>query len=236
VCDFNMNLAAVRRRYIPSEMMLLAGLSMGDEIDPMSFIDRIRKGAAATSGIVPVIIKIYHINVDYLVTKLQGMAPDLMPVLAKRLNEWQRLDVHEMMASNGLPSISTLARLGLVEPARGKIAWGWVCYRTMSAIHEYTLYNQERMPLIESRTKDELTAELVRLVKASPSPVDDETITDCLYRIVKVTGWRRCLLVADDCGVKVTEIPVKDLLSDIYDGSLKGLVLAGVNAPDSFGY
>jgi hypothetical protein len=76
VCDFNKNLAAVRRRFMPSEMMLLAVLSMGYEIDPMSFTDLIRKGVAATSGIVPVIIKKYHIKVDYLVTKLQGLAPD----------------------------------------------------------------------------------------------------------------------------------------------------------------
>jgi hypothetical protein len=217
-------------------MMLLAVLSMGYEIDPMSFTDLIRKGVAATSGIVPVIIKKYHIKVDYLVTKLQGLAPDLKQVLVKGLGEWQNLDVTEMMASNGLPSISTLARLGLVEPAKGEVAWGWFCYRNLSAIYEYALYNPERMPTTESRTTDELAAELVRLVEASPSPMDDETITDCVYRIMKVTGWRRCLLVADDRGVKVTDIPVKDLLHDHYDGSLKGLVLAGVNAPDSVGH
>jgi hypothetical protein len=236
VSDFNENLAAVRRRFMPNEMMLLAGLSMGHAIDRVSFTDLIRKGVAATSGIVPVIIKKYDIKENYLVTKLQGMAPDLMQVLVKRLGEWQGLDIDEMMASNGLPSIDSLARLGLVEPAKGKIAWGWFCYRNLSAIYEYALYNPERMPPTESRTTDELAAELVRLVEASPSPMDDETITDCVYRIMKVTGWRRCLLVADNRGVKVTDIPVKDFLRDRYEGSLKGLVLAGVNAPDSVGH
>jgi hypothetical protein len=92
------------------------------------------------------------------------------------------------------------------------------------------------MPPTESRTTDDLAAELVRLVEASLSPLDDETITDCVYRIVKVTGWRRCLVVADDRGVRVTEISVKALLRDRYEGTLKGVVLAGVNAPDSVGH
>ena len=63
--------------------------------------------------------------------------------------------------------------------------------------------------------------------------MDDSTVLDCVYRLVKVTGLRRCLVVADDRGVRVTEIPVKDLLQDLYQGALKGVVLAGVNAPDS---
>jgi hypothetical protein len=233
VSDFNENLAAVRRRFMPKEMMLLAGLSMGHEIDPMTFTDLIRKGVAATSGIVPVIIKKHDINKDYLVTKLQGMAPDLMQVLVKRLGEWQRLDIDEMMASNGLPSISTLARLGLVEPAKGEIAWGLFCFRNGLSVYEFVLRHPERMPETESRTTYELAAELVSLVDASPSPENDAMVWDCIYRIVRVTGWRRCLVEADDRGVRVTEVPVRDLLEGRYQHTLD-VVLAGVNAPDNF--
>ena len=230
--DFNNNLAAVRRRFKPAEMMLLAGSAMGRKVDPVGFAEQVRRDVAASSGVFPMIIKKYRINAEYLVTKLQATSPELMEVLLARLGDWQQLDVDEMMAENGLPSVSTLSRLGLVEPA-GVAAWGLVCLRHASAIYEFVLNRPERMRLAESRTADAVAADLIQLVEAAPSPLDDETVLDCVYRLVKVTGLRRCLVVADDRSVRVTEIPVKDLLQDLYQGSLKGVVLAGVNAPDS---
>jgi hypothetical protein len=229
-------LAAIRRRFRPAEMMLLASSAMGRKIDPVGFAEQVRRDFAS-GGIFAMIVKKYDIKAEYLVSKLASTPAEMMEVLATQLDEWQRLDIGEMMASNHLPSISTLQRLGLIEPDKGDVAWGWFCFRNRClAIYEYALHHPERMPPTESRTTDDLAAELVRLVEASLSPLDDETITDCVYRIVKVTGWRRCLVVADDRGVRVTEISVKALLRDRYEGTLKGVVLAGVNAPDSVGH
>jgi len=40
------------------------------------------------------------------------------------------------------------------------------------------------------------------------------------------------LVVADDNRVRVTEVLIRRFLSDLYDGALERLALAGVNAPD----
>jgi len=235
VSDFNEKLAKVRRTILPNEMMLLAGLSMGNNIDPLNFVDHIRKGVAASSGIIPRVIKQKKINAKYLVDKLQSMVPELIEVLVERLGEWQRLNIDEAMAYDGLPSISTLARLGLALPDKGDIAWGWFCFRNGSSVYEFVLHHPERMPETESRTTYELASELVGLIDASPSPQNDALVWDCVYRIVKASGWRRCLVAVDDHSVKVKEIPIAHLLQGRYDGTLeKGVIIAGVNAPDPF--
>ncbi len=224
------NLAAVSRRFRPAEMQLLAASAMGRKVDAAGFADQVRKDVAA-GGVFAKIVQ-DRFNPEYLVSKLQSTPDEMMQVLLARLGDWQRLPIDEAMAINGLPSISTLQRLGLIEPD-GAAAWGRFCFRNQSKCYEFDLHHPERMPLSESRTTDELAAELVRRVEASPSPLDDETVWDYVYRIVKITGWRRCLAVAGDRGVRVAEIPVSHFLRDRYDGTLNDVVLAGVNAPDS---
>lgn len=233
--DFNENLAKVRRTFVPNEMMLLAASAMGRTIDPDSFAEQVCKDVAASSGVFPLMIKEHGINASGLVNKLRRMAPELKAVLVAQLGAWQRLDIDEMMASNHLPSVSTLARLGLVEPDKGDVAWGWFCFRNGLSVYEFVLHHPERMPDTESRTTYELAAELVWLIDASPTPLDDAMVWDCVYRIVRASGWRRCLVAVDDHSVKVSEIPIADLLQGRYEGTLgKGVVIAGVNAPDPF--
>jgi hypothetical protein len=231
--QMNKNLAAIRRRFCSGEMILLAGSAMGRAIDPSSFALQVRKDVAAPTGVFPMMIKRFGINADNLLKKLQATPPELMEVLLAQLGKWLRLDIDEMMASNGLPSISTLQRLGLIEPDKGEVAWGWFCFRNGLSVYEFVLHHPERMPDTETRTTYELAAELVWLIDASPSPADDTMVWDCVYRIVKASGWRRCLVAVDDHSVKVAEIPIADLLQGRYEGTLKGVVLAGVNAPDN---
>jgi hypothetical protein len=133
VRDLNDDLAPVRRRFRACEMMLLAGSFIGRTNAPISFAKQVRKDVAAPSGVFPMMIKKFDINADYLVTKLQAMPPELMEVLLAQLGEWHRLDIDEMIANNGLPSISTLQRLGLIEPDKGEVAWGLLCFRNGSS-------------------------------------------------------------------------------------------------------
>ena len=55
-----------------------------------------------------------------------------------------------------------------------------------------------------------------------------------IYRIAKSTGWRRCLIKAENGVTTVSEIAVDGLMSDLYDKSLDKLVLAGVNAREKY--
>lgn len=234
--EFNKNLARVRNTFTRNEMMLVAGLSMGiATTDPMSFADQINARVATSSGIVRKTIKRHKIDAGWVVTRLQRLTPAEMEVLLVQLFRWQCLDVREMMASNGLPSVCTLARMGLVEPAEGDIAWGWCCFRNGSTVYEFILHHPERMPQHENRTTYELAAELAWLIDASPSPLDDAMVLDCVYRTMKASGWRRCLVTIDDHGIKVAEVSIADLLHDRYEGTLEdGVVMAGVDAPDVF--
>lgn len=228
--DFNDPLSKLSRRFRPAEMMLLAGSAMGRELDPAGFADQVREDIAS-GNVFAMMIRDYSINPASVLSKLKQTSDDnLMDVLLARLDDWQRLPYDESMARNGLPSISTLQRLGLIPV--GAAAWGWFCFRDPLATYEYALDYPQRLPAAESRTVDELAAELVRRVEASRSPLDDDKVLDCIYRILHITGWRRGLLVADDSGVRVREITVKELLLGCYEGELKGVALAGVNAPD----
>ena len=231
-------------------MQLLAAALMGSNIDAAGFADQVGKRLAPGGDLARLLAKLNadarreakenrkseneaeQIKPRYLLSKLEHMSSETMVVLLVQLHRWWQLPGNEMTAHNGLPSICTLQRLGLVEPD-DDIAWGWFCFRDQSAWYEFVLHNPQRMPLSESRTTDELTAELVRSVETSPSPLHDETIWDLVYRIVKVTGWRRCLVVSDGGKVRVTEVPIHLILNDFYTRTLRKVTLAGVNAPDT---
>jgi hypothetical protein len=85
VSDFNNNLAEVRRRFRPAEMMLLAGSAMGRKIDPIGFVEQVRRDVAASSGVFPMMIQKYRLNAGYLVSKVQSTRAELMEVLLARL-------------------------------------------------------------------------------------------------------------------------------------------------------
>jgi hypothetical protein len=230
--NINCDLAAIRRRFRPSEMQVLAASAMDHEIDAASFADHVRDDLAS-GGVYAMMAQRYDVNAVRLVSKVRSTSAELTAVLLARLGDWKRLPYDESMGGNALPSICSLQRLGLAE-TEGPPAWGWFCLRNGLKVFEFVLRHPARMPLAESRTMDDVAAELVRLAEASPSPLADKSVWDCVYRLVKVTGWRRCRLTVDECGVQVSEIPIADFLSDLYDGTLQGVALAGVNAPDEY--
>jgi hypothetical protein len=233
--NFNENLATIRRLFRAREMQLIAGSAMGRVIDPATFAQQVREDVSASAGVFLMMVEEMTkegINANYVPTKLKKMSDELVGVMLIQLQKWARLDRREMMGSNGLPSICSLQRLRLIEPDSGEIAWGWFCYRNHFSVYEFALRHPERMPETETRDTYQLAGELVWLIDASPSPENDPMVLDCAYRIVKRTGWRRCLVTVDDHRVKVAEIPIADLLQGRYEHTMDGVVLAGVNAPD----
>jgi hypothetical protein len=103
------------------------------------------RGGLAMGSVLAMIAKKYKV-LKHLVPKLRSTPKELMDVLVARLGEWHELDIDEMMASNGLPSVCTLQSLGLIEPTAGVAAWGYFCFRKRLKTREFLLYHPERRP------------------------------------------------------------------------------------------
>ncbi|OYU87666.1 MAG: hypothetical protein CFE29_22795 [Bradyrhizobiaceae bacterium PARB1] len=214
-------------------MMLLASSAMGRTLDPETLVSQVRDDMA-NLPVFKMILRRFGIGEDVLNSKLAATTFEMRSAIMDKLNEWSRLDTDESMGRNALPSIATLKRLGLISPDDENAAWGYLCLRTDMNVTEFVLREPERAASAAEGDVQTLASNLVTASESSAQPVADDALYEIIYRIVKSTGWRRCLVVADGGGVKVSEIPVATLLSDIYGGSLEGLVLAGVNAPDTF--
>jgi hypothetical protein len=225
-------LARASRRFRAAEMMVLAGSVFGRKLDQNSLVAQVRHDMASRS-VFKMMIARYNVSEERLNSKLASTPSDLREAILERLNEWQGLDPEEAMASNGLPSIATLQRMALIEP-NGPAAWGYFSLRVGMTNYEFVLREPELAASAEAGRPDELAAELVRLAETSEDPATDDMVMSSIYRIVKSTGYRRCMVVSDGFGTKLSEIPVPAFLSDLYDKTLKNLVLAGVNAPDCF--
>lgn len=231
--NFEELLAAARRRFRAPEMMLLASTVMGRTLDPDSLVEQVRHDMS-TSAVFKQMLHRYDIHEDRLNSKLAGTPYDLREAILLRLIEFHRLDTDEAMGTNALPSVATLQRMGLVLPNAGDPAWGFFCVRVGMRFTEFVLRHPERLALVSDGNVQTLAEELVDRFETASSAAENDEMMEIVYRIAKSTGWRHGLVVSDGDGVKATKIAISELLSDVYDSSLQGLVLAGVNAPDPF--
>lgn len=231
--NFEELLAAARRRFRAPEMMLLASTVMGRTLDPDSLVKQVRDDMA-TSAVFKMMLQRYDIHQERLNSKLAGTPYDLREAILIRLNAFHRLDTDEAMGANALPSVATLQRMGLVLPNAGDPAWGFFCVRVGLRFNEFVLRHPERLASVSDGDVQTLAEELVDRFETASSAADKDAMWEIMYRIAKSTGWRHGLVVSDGHGVQASEIAIAELLSDVYDSSLQGLVLAGVNAPDPF--
>jgi hypothetical protein len=220
------------RRFRPGEMMILAGAAMGRKLSAATLVDQVREDLAR-NPFFKMTAQRYGINQLHFISKLESTRLELREVIVKRLGDWCCLKTGEMMAANGLPSIASLQRVGLVIPKiGGDPAWGFFCVRTMTQTSEFLLRDVVQAVAVEETDLGTLASNLVMLVDAPQSRSNTDLVFKAIYRIVACTGWRRCLVLADDGIAKVSEISVEAFLNDLYSDSLNGVLLAGVNAPD----
>ncbi|OYU88245.1 MAG: hypothetical protein CFE29_18090 [Bradyrhizobiaceae bacterium PARB1] len=231
--NFEELLAVARRRFSASEMMLLASSAMGRTLDPDSLVEQVGHDMA-TMPVFQMMLERYNIRKDRLNSKLAGTPHELRVAILIQLNAFHRLGTDEAMGANALPSIATLRRMGLVLPEDGDPAWGFFCVRVGMRFTEFVLRHPERLASVSEGKVQTLAEELVDRFETASSAADKDEMVEIVYRIAKSTGWRHGLVVSDGDCVKATKIAISELLSDVYDSSLQGVVLAGVNAPDPF--
>jgi len=223
------HLSTLRRRFRPSEISILAGSAMGRTLRASNFADRVRNDLVS-GGIFGAMVQRTNVHPDLLLHKLERLSEEQLETLTEALLDWSHLPNHEAMGPNGLPSISTLQRLGLVEPPKGRVCWGLLICRREIQYDEFLIYRPELIPEVENEPVEDLALELVEKLRAG-EPLNDQAIWDCVYRIHRATGWRRILVEVAEDPLRISEISIGGLLEAIYEGNLSGVGIEGVNAP-----
>lgn len=140
-----------------------------------------------------------------------------------------QIDAHD----DALPASEVLARHGLV-PVDDQVAWG-ICIAVQPSgdYVEYILHNNaDGLVLPEAYPEDEEIDEAVFGGRG-----DRVAVTDAghlmAYRIARAKGLQRFRIERSPDGrIGTHRCAIGGLLSDLIDGSMAPILLAGVNAPD----
>jgi len=177
------------------------------------------------------------VDVQALLGKLDALPQASLRAIQRGVSQYRTMTVDEMFGPDRMPSLATLARLGLVR-VRGQSAWGLAIvqlsdWRTCEIVLRQapTTMGVGELPY----SLDHASSGIVELVKShldgKTVPKGREMAIGLASLIAHHTGWRH-FRVEERNGCAVVEIPREHLLGDLYRGELGGLVLQGINAPE----
>lgn len=177
------------------------------------------------------------VDVPTLIEKLDTLPPAALSAIKHGVNQYRTMSASEMFGPNRLPSLATLARLGLVK-ARGAAAWGLAVVQLKDWRTCEFVLRQDPATMALGHLPYSLEQSCAGLVKLVKSELGGETlpkgrqIAFGLAGLIALrTGWRH-FRVEERNACAVVEIAREDLLGDLYRGQLGGLVLQGINAPE----
>lgn len=182
------------------------------------------------------------IESDALINKVRSLTPGAKRALEDGAAQLRRMPIEKAVGPNGLPSLVALRRLGFVS-AFGPAAWGY-CVVVHPYVKDKPGFMNEfvlRPDPIAAGVKetvesvDELAMKLVaasRTLFASASAEADAASFTLAYQIAVKSGLRRFRIEASEDGAsaRIVEITLRELEQSIYEGSIRGVVLADVDA------
>jgi hypothetical protein len=180
----------------------------------------------------------YDIDVVPIDKKLKSLSFREAFALVDAVEQFREMDLSDVMAGF-LPMPQVLQRIGVIAPD-GPVAWGLCTVRLPDHFLELVL-----RPTLEDFgevkeddcTLDELVSILIEYADLQRDFEPVEGITNRAYRaayaIARKKGFQHFCVLASDTkkAVEVREMEVNSLSRDMYEKSIVGLVLSGVNAP-----
>jgi hypothetical protein len=173
-----------------------------------------------------------------VLVKLESLPVEKLIHFQRLLATVTALPPSEVFGNGDLPSVHVLRRFGLAPPV-GRPIWGLVYLQLANAHYEEIVLQHE--PGAMGSTTSSLE-QLAQEVMSKYCELADGTASswDPVFRAcydLAVTANSRFLRVIEEEGGRVRHlpIPVEALRSDVEDGSLRGLVIPGVNAPPPSG-
>jgi hypothetical protein len=233
--------AKLQRDFSSSEMQVIFAALHDQAEESGSLADRCE--ATMDNFMIAEIVKRYRVDTEALRRKLRDLSPAAQFALDDGVAQFRRYPFDEKLGLNGFPSLAMLRRLGFVR-TQGPAAWGYCTVAAGEVFSEFILrvnvfsagYPQPSEPI------EDLARAFVALVRAQHAQMksegdryafDDDAGFVFAYKIALATGWRRFRVIERDSGgVEVVEMKREALMHDLHDGSLRDLVLEGVNAPD----
>jgi hypothetical protein len=223
------------RTFRPAEMQLVAAALLGG-VEDAAQIPAAVAIAAKSNSVIANMARRYSVQIPTLVAKLDAARPATLLAIAYGMMRFRKMRPTEMLGPNALPSLATLRRLGLVK-ASGHAAWG-LCVVQLSDYRtcEFVLRDDPRGLELDSASHglDDIAAAIVGLATAL---IDGDVENDVAgfglaYTMALLTGWRHFRVQDREDAASVVQISREIILKDLYDGSLNGLVLQGINAPE----
>jgi hypothetical protein len=233
-------LAQLAGAFTAAEMQVIVTALYDGPNDPSQVTHTVTQ-AVSNNAMVGAIARRYKVDTATLISKVGRLHPGAQFAIQDAVMQIRRLPMDEALGLNGFPSLAILRRIGLLA-TQGPAAWG-LCSVQLSNFSNFTEFVLRRDPqnvgLKESSNGvDELARAIVAYTRAM---VDGEVDPDkdvaghgLAYSIALKTGWRYFRVDEQEGGeARVVQISRETILSDVHDGSLQGLTLEGINAPES---
>lgn len=226
----------LQETFSPTEMQVIMA-SLFEGVSDATHIPGMVAFAVEADSAVRHVISRIGTDVQGLLGKLDALPQAALRAIQHGVSQYRTMTLDEMFGPDRMPSLATLARLGLIR-VRGQAAWGLAVvqlrdWRTCEFVlrQDPTTMGVGKLPY----SLDHASAGIVKLVG---SALDGEVVAKWQHMALGLaglialhTGWR-FFRVEERNGCAVVEIPWEDMLGDLYRGELGGLVLQGVNAPE----
>lgn len=219
------------------EMQSIVAGAMGNPLAERSLIDVLRPQLEDRNSTLRTVMKKTCCGasgprlLDKLVALTARDERDLANAVSKLHSQFEP---GELFGHGLLPDASILRANGFAAPAQ-PVATAFCVFvlKDESYHHEVVLYNDlATISADESLSVDEYAENALRLVRLMKSDYEEEDrvwLARVCYQLVVKTGCHHLRVEAKGDEIKVIPIPVKDLRSDLADGSLRSLSLAGTN-------
>lgn len=222
---------------VSSAEMQVVMASLFEEVSDAAHIPSMVAFAVEANSAVRHVISRSGVDVQALLGKLDALPQAALRAIQHGVSQYRTMNVDEMFGPDRMPSLATLARLGLVK-ARGQAAWGLAIVQLCDwRVYELVLRQAPASMGVGQLpySLDHASSGIVELVKSlldGGAVLKGQEMAFGLAGLIALrTGWRY-FRVEERNGCAVVEIPREHLLGDLYRGELGGLVLQGINAPE----
>lgn len=231
-------------KFSPAEMQSIVGGALGNDLRTTHLADCLRPQIEDNQSGLSIIIRRNRLSVDarVLLQKLESLEPQELSVLQRTVeNAVASLEGEPdgIFGVRGVPCINVLRTAGLVVPS-GKAAWGFfiMVLDGWKHVEEIVLHHRPNgrvRPILSVGEHAKRLVEVLRTHMKNPLVASEQALYRECYALAVASGFRLARVHANGVDVSVVEIPIRDLQSDLRDGSLGNLVIEGVNAPMAMG-
>lgn len=221
-----------------AEVQAITAGAMGFDIARQHLADILQPQLTNPNSTLSIVLRRERLWVDAerLLNKLESLPPQKLKAFQETIARVLSMQPSEIFGTGILPSPHVLRAVGLAAPT-GAPAWAYcpIVIEGGMYVHEVVLYRDPGNLKAPDTTIEKLAqaaVERVRELRDGASTHPDDFLAALCYGLTLASGERYLRVHEDVEGrVGISPIPVADLRHDLMDGSLRGLVLPGVNAP-----